>query len=313
MKIVFMGTPAFAVPSLKACIKHHEVLAVFTQPDKPKGRGKKMAMSEIKTTALEYDIPVYQPVKLKEVASVECLKSLMPDVIVVVAYGQILSQEILDIPKFGCVNVHGSLLPKYRGAAPIQWAVAKGEKETGITTMLMDKGIDTGDMLLKTSLEIPSHATALDMEVALSEVGADLLVQTLEGLENGSVTPIPQDHSAFTYAEILSKEMANIDWTMPAKTIESRIRGFNPWPVTFTHYQNEVLKIFKAEVIEGLNQGSTGEIIDVDKKSFTVQTGSGALRVLEIQLGSQKRMTTQAFLLGRTLEKGIVLSQIKEA
>lgn len=313
MKIVFMGTPAFAVPSLKACIKHHEVVAVYTQPDKPKGRGKKMAMSEVKFTALEHDIPVYQPVKLKEASSVESLKSLMPDVIVVVAYGQILSQAILDIPKFGCVNVHGSLLPKYRGAAPIQWSVANGDKETGITTMLMDKGIDTGDMLLKTSLEIPPHATAFDMEVALSEVGADLLIQTLEGLENGTITPTPQDHTAFTYAEILSKEMANIDWTMSATQIESRIRGFNPWPVTFTHYQNEVLKIFKAEVVEECHLGSLGEIIDLDKKSFTVQTGLGGLRVLEIQMGSQKRMTTQAFLLGRTLEKGIVLSQIKEA
>lgn len=313
MKIVFMGTPAFAVPSLKACIEHHEVLAVYTQPDKPKGRGKKMAMSEVKIVALEQEIPVFQPVKLKEASSVEALKSLSPDVIVVVAYGQILSQEILDIPKFGCVNVHGSLLPKHRGAAPIQWSVANGDKETGITTMLMDRGIDTGDMLLKKSLDIPPHATALDMEIALAQMGADLLIKTLEGLESGTITPTPQDHTAFTYAEILTKEIANIDWSMPAAKIESRVRGFNPWPVTFSHYQNEVLKIFKAEVIEGLNQGLVGEIIDVDKKSFTVQTGSGALRVLEIQMGSQKRMTTQAYLLGRTLEKGIVLSQIKEA
>lgn len=314
MKIVFMGTPAFAVDSLEACIREHEVVAVFTQPDKPKGRSKKLVQPEVKVCALAHDIPVYQPTRLKKSEeSIELLKSLKPDVIVVVAFGQILHQEVLDIPKYGCVNVHGSLLPKYRGAAPIQWAVANGDAQTGITTMLLDAGIDTGDMLLKEAVAIPKDATAYDMEVVLAEVGANLLLKTLDGIEAGRLVPEPQSDEDSTYAVILDKTLSNIDWTMPATLIESRIRGFNPWPIAYSYYKGETLKIFKAEVIASETVlGQVGEIVDVDKKSFTVQTGEGLLKILEIQLGSQKRMLTQAFLLGRTIEKGIVFSREKE-
>lgn len=307
MKIVFMGTPEFAVKSLEACVANHEVMAVFTQPDKPKGRGKKLAKPEVKICAEAHGLEVYQPTRLRNPENVQLLEQLNPDVIVVVAYGQLLPKSILDIPKYGCVNVHGSILPKYRGAAPIQWSVANGDTETGITTMLMDVGLDTGDMLLKETVKIPSDATSLDMEVTLAEVGAALLVKTLEGLADGSIKPEAQDDAASCYASMLDKNISKIDWNMPATLVESRIRGFNPWPIAHTTCLDETLKIFKAEVVEEETSSEVGTIVSADKKSFSVQTGKGLLKVLELQLGSNKRMTTQAFLLGRTIEVGTKL------
>lgn len=307
MKIVFMGTPEFAVKSLEACVAHHDVLAVFTQPDKPKGRGKKLAKPEVKICAEAHGLEVYQPSRLRNPENVQLLEQLNPDVIVVVAYGQLLPKSILDIPKYGCVNVHGSILPKYRGAAPIQWAVANGDTETGITTMLMDVGLDTGDMLLKETVKIPKEATALDMERVLAEVGATLLVRTLEGLADGHIKPEAQDDAASCYASMLDKNISKIDWSMPASLVESRVRGFNPWPIAHTTYQGETLKIFKAEAVAEDITSEVGTVVSADKKSFNVQTGQGLLKVLELQLGSNKRMTTQAFLLGRTIEIGTKL------
>ncbi len=313
MRIVFMGTPAFAVASLEACVAHHDVVAVYTQPDKPKGRGKKMAPPEVKVCAEAHGIEVHQPLRVKTDEVVATLSALKPDVIVVVAYGQILSKAILDIPTYGCVNVHGSLLPKYRGAAPIHWAIADGEKETGITTMLMDEGLDTGDMLLKRTCPIGPETTTATLEPQLAEMGAELLVETLAGLEAGTIKPEKQEEALSCYAKLLSKQVARIDWSLPAVAIENRIRAFNPRPVAHTCYNGETLKIFKAEVVNECRDAACGEVVQVDKKRICVQTGDGLLCITELQVGSQKRMATSAYLLGRTIEVGTVFTNSKEA
>lgn len=312
MKIVFMGTPEFAVATLKACIDHHEVVGVFTQPDKPKGRGNKLTPPPIKVLAEYCQIPVYQPTKVKTAEWVHQIRLLEPDVIVVVAYGQLLSQEILDIPKFGCVNVHASLLPKLRGAAPINWAIAEGYEKSGITTMLMNAGLDTGDMLLKKDIVISRDMTAEALHDALAQMGPSLLIETLSGLEAGTITPEKQDDSEATYAPLMSKETSKIDWYQTSETIINRIRGFNPWPVAHTQMLGQPLKVFKAQVAEERNLDSISEapgtVVDVDKKGFYVRTGSGVLRIDELQWGSSKRMMTSAFLLGKTVDIGTVLS-----
>ncbi|MBU5459386.1 methionyl-tRNA formyltransferase [Anaerostipes sp. MSJ-23] len=307
MRAIFMGTPEFAVPTLQALIDHHEVIGVVTQPDKQRGRGKKVQFPPVKEKAVEYNIPVYQPVRAKEEAFIETLRQLNPDVIVVVAYGQILPESILNIPKYGCINVHGSLLPKYRGAAPIQWAVLDGEEKTGITTMFMEKGLDTGDMLDKVEVVLDPKETAGTLHDKLMEAGADLLLETLKKLEAGTAVRIKQDDSKSCYAKMLSKEMGKIDFTKSANEIERLIRGMNPWPSAYTSMSGKTMKIWDADVVEYQGNEKPGTIVDVTKDSILVATGENALALKEIQLAGKKRMQVQAFLLGRSVEKGIVL------
>lgn len=302
-----MGTPEFAVPTLQALIDHHEVIGVVTQPDKQRGRGKKVQFPPVKEKAVEYNIPVYQPVRAKEEAFIETLRQLNPDVIVVVAYGQILPESILNIPKYGCINVHGSLLPKYRGAAPIQWAVLDGEEKTGITTMFMEKGLDTGDMLDKVEVVLDPKETAGTLHDKLMEAGADLLLETLKKLEAGTAVRTKQDDSKSCYAKMLSKEMGKIDFTKSANEIERLIRGMNPWPSAYTSMSGKTMKIWDADVVEYQGNKKPGTIVDVTKDSILVATGENALALKEIQLAGKKRMQVQAFLLGRSVEKGIVL------
>lgn len=309
MKVVFMGTPEFAVGTLKKCIEKHEVIAVFTQPDKPKGRGNKMTPPPVKVVAEEHAIPVFQPDRLRKAPWPELLRDLSPDVIVVVAYGQLLTQEVLDIPKFGCINVHASLLPKYRGAAPINWAIANGEAVTGVTTQMMNAGLDTGDMLKKWSVTISEDMNAGALHDILAVAGADLLIETLEGLENGTLVPEPQNDADSCYAAKLNKEIAKIDWDMSAVAIKNRVNGFNPWPVAHTTLNDHPFKVFSAKVFSGENQllnadTMNGTVVKTDKKGIYVKTGDGILLIDEVQWGSGKRMTAGAFLLGNPLAAG---------
>lgn len=305
MRVIFMGTPDFAVETLRKLIEVHEVVGVFTQPDKPKGRGKKLTPPPVKEVAEEYSIPVFQPVKVREPEWVEKIHSLNPDVIVVVAYGQILSQSILDIPRYGCINVHASLLPKYRGAAPINWAIVHGETESGVTTMQMDAGLDTGDMLLKESVEITGDMTAQLLHDRLSAVGAGLLIETLRLAEKNALEPEKQNNDQSSYAPMMSKKVSLIDWTESARQISNKVRGFNPWPVAYTTYMDQTLKIYKSHFRDGNGSGKDpGTVVEIAKDSFSVATGEGVLVVEEIQWGSGKRMPVAAFLLGHKLEKG---------
>lgn len=302
-----MGTPEFAVPTLDRLVKEHEVLAVVTQPDKPKGRGKKMVFPPVKEKALEYGIEVYQPPKVKTPEFVEVLKSYNPDVIVVVAFGQILSEEILNIPKYGCINVHGSILPKYRGAAPIQWSIINGEKYGGVTTMYMAKGLDSGDMILKAEEKITDSDTYGTLYDRLSGIGAELLIATLEQLENGSAVRVQQDEAEATLAPMITREMEHIDWNRPAKDIVNLIKGLNPQPTAHTVYGEEKLKIWFAETADGSYEGQPGEIVDVRKKDFVVKAADGAVAVKEVQAQGGKRMTADAYMRGHSIEKGMLL------
>lgn len=306
MKVIFMGTPDFAVGTLKAIIEEgHEILAVFTQPDKPKGRSKELVMPPVKELAVAHNLRVYQPVKIREAEYVEMIEKMQPDVIVVVAFGQILPKAILDIPKYGCVNVHASLLPEYRGAAPIQWAVIDGKEETGVTTMLMDVGVDTGDMLMKSVRKLDAKETGGSLFDKLSEDGAKLLIETLKGLEAGTVTRTPQDHEKATHAKMLDKSTGKIDFSKDAREIECLIRGLNPWPSAFTSYNGKTLKIWDADVVEGDFDGlEPGQIVEVNKNDFVVKCGTGALSIKELQLEGKKRMETGAFLLGTKVAVG---------
>lgn len=317
MRVVFMGTPDFAVNTLEAVIKAgHEVVMVVTQPDKKKGRGKTMQFTPVKEVAVRENIPVLQPVKVREDAVLEQLKEAAPDVIVVVAYGQILPEDILKLPEYGCINVHASLLPKYRGAAPIQWAVINGESESGVTTMYMAKGLDTGDMIDKVVVSLLPEETGGSLHDKLAEAGAGLLVETLAKLEAGTATRTPQDDSKSSYASMLSKALGNIDWTKPAVEIERLIRGLSPWPSAFTYLNGKTLKLWSTKVLKEaeLPQGSligerAGEIVYVDKNSFIVRAGEDYINVLELQLEGKKRMETDAFLRGYALQAGCVLSR----
>lgn len=309
MKIIYMGTPDFAVEALEALASsRHEVTAVFTQPDKPKGRGKAMQFTPVKEVALRENIPVYQPKKVRDPEVIQKIRELAPDVLVVVAFGQIIPQEILDIAPYGCINVHGSLLPKYRGAAPIQWAVIDGEKESGVTTMQMDAGLDTGDMLLKTVVPLDEKETGGSLFDKLSKAGADLLLETLDALENGTVTPQKQGESPTAYAKMLTKDMGAIDWNRPAKELERLIRGLNPWPSAFSHLNGKTLKIWEASVEEENGEKKApGTVLQADAKGFRIQTGEGILKIDTLQLEGKKRMDAQAFLRGYTVEAGTVL------
>lgn len=307
MNIVFMGTPDFSVGTLETLIQHHNVLAVVTQPDKPKGRGKSIQYPPVKETALSHNIAVYQPVKVRtDDEFFQTLTELKPDVIVVVAFGQILPERILDLPRYGCINIHASLLPKYRGAAPIQWAVIDGLKETGVTTMYMDKGLDTGDMIDKVIVPLDLKETGGSLFDKLCEAGASLILKTLSELENGTATRTKQDDSQSTYAKMLTKELGNIDWNQDAESIERLIRGLNPWPSAYTTLDGKTLKIWDADVVED-QDGAVGTIVAVSKKEMIVKTGSGCLALREIQLAGKKRMETSVFLLGYGVKVGTQL------
>ena len=305
-----MGTPDFSVPTLEKIIEAgHEVIGVVTQPDKAKGRGKKVLFPPVKEMALAHDLPVYQPRRARDPEFIEEMKALNPDVMVVVAFGQILPKAILDIPKYGCINVHASLLPKYRGAAPIQWAVIRGEKVSGVTTMQMDVGLDTGDMLLKKEVLLDEEETGGSLHDKLSTLGGDLLIETLKKIEAGDIHPEKQDDSqAGEYARMLDKNLGRIDFSMPAVEIERLIRGLNPWPSAFTSYNGKTMKLWKAKA-DNCGQGVPGQVIHVDKNSFTVQTGQGTLQILELQMEGKKRMDAGAFLRGCPLETGTMLGQ----
>ena len=312
MRVVFMGTPDFAVGTLKALLQsRHQVVAVVTQPDKPKGRGKAMQFTPVKEVAVRAEIPVLQPKRVREPEVVEAIRQFHPDVIVVVAFGQLIPKAILDMPQYGCVNVHASLLPKYRGAAPIQWAVIDGEEKSGVTTMQMDEGLDTGDMLLTEEVVLDPQETGGSLFDKLSEVGAGLLLKTLDELEAGNVHPQKQPSESTTaYAAMLTKKMGEIDWTQSAVQIERLVRGLNPWPSAYTHLGQKTLKIWRAAVHPSMVQTKEpGTVILMDKKHFGVQTGDGMLEILELQLEGKKRMDADAFLRGYQVEDGIKLGE----
>lgn len=302
MKIVFMGTPDFAVPSLKKIIEIYGVESVFTQPDKPKGRGKKMAYSPVKEVALENDIKIFQPIKLKEdKEAIDYLKDLKPDFIIVVAFGQILTKEVLDIPKYGCINLHASLLPMYRGAAPLNWAIIKGEKKSGNTTMLMDVGLDTGDMLLKDEVEITDEMTAGELHDLLMGRGADLLIKTIEGVCNNTITAEKQGGETF-YAKMLNKELGRINWNNSAYDIHNLIRGLNPWPIAHTIYDDKSMKIYESQVLGENSNKEPGTIISASKEGMKVATGEGILLVKKIQFPNGKPLTIEQYMNGNELE-----------
>lgn len=307
MKVIFMGTPDFAVPTLEALIEKHEVLAVVTQPDKPKGRGKKMVFPVIKEKALEHNITVYQPQKVKTPEFVEVLKEYQPDIMVVVAFGQILSEEILNIPKYGCINVHGSILPQYRGAAPIQWSIINGEEFGGVTTMYMAKGLDSGDMILKAKEKIKPDDTYGSLYDRLSVIGADLLIKTLDLIENGEVKRIPQNDDEATFAPMIKPELEHINWNGKNTDIVNLIKGLNPQPVAYTMLNDEKLKIWFAETIDGDYNGEPGTIVDVRKRDFVVMTAEGAVAVKEVQAQGGKKMSADAYMRGHAIEKGTIL------
>jgi len=309
MKIIFMGTPDFAVESLERLISEgHEVTLVVTQPDREKGRGKEVSMSPVKECALRHNIPVFQPLKIKDDENVAKLKEYEADIYVVAAFGQILSEEILNIPKWGCINIHASLLPKYRGAAPIQWSILDGEAETGVTIQQMSKGLDTGDILSVEKYTIKPTDTGESLFDTLMYLGADLLIKTLPMIENGQITPIPQDDSKSSYASKITKDMGRIDWTNTSEHIERYVRGLNSWPSAYTLYNGRTLKIWKSDIsLENAKNGASGTVIGVNKDSITVKTGNGALNIYELQLEGKKRMSVHDFLLGYKINVGDVL------
>ncbi len=328
MRIVFMGTPDFAVGALEAVVRAgHQVIAAVTQPDKPKGRGKGVQMPPVKQCALKYGIPVFQPVKIKEPEAVEILRGYEADIFVVAAFGQLLSEEILTMPKYGCVNIHASLLPKYRGASPIQWVILNGEKETGITVMQMDKGLDTGDMLMKCTVPLEEKETGASLHDKLRDAGAKLIAEALPKIERGELKPEKQREEEATYFSLLKKSFGQMDWTKDAVSLDRLVRGLNPWPSAYTYYHGKTLKIWECEPAaeEDTRQGQpesgepekvckyaqdgggTGRIEKVTKEAFYVRTGNGLLKVLQVQLEGKKRMRVKDFLLGCPLAEGDIL------
>ncbi len=321
MRIIFMGTPDFSVGTLEALVgAGHDVCLAVTQPDKPRGRGKEMQFSPVKEAALRLGIPVYQPKRIRNPECAEELRKYGADVMVVIAFGQILPKSILEMTPYGCINVHASLLPKYRGAAPIQWAVIEGEKVTGVTMMQMDEGLDTGDMIMKQEVPIAEDETGESLHDKLSEAGAKLCVETLKALEDKTAHFEKQGESPTAYAKMLTKEMGNIDWSDPAVRIERLIRGLNSWPSAYTHWKGKVMKIWRAKAepadtepakAEPAEAGTAvpGTVLCVGKDDFTVQTGDGILRILEVQIPGKKRMETGAFLRGYPIEPGTVFTR----
>lgn len=308
MKVIFMGTPEFSVGTLQAIYEAgHEVCLVVTQPDKPKGRGHAMQYTPVKEYAISKNMEVFQPQKIKEAEAIEKLKSYQADICVVAAFGQILPKEILEMCPYGCINVHASLLPKYRGAAPIQWVIIDGKKESGVTIMQMNEGLDTGDMISKVIVPIESKETGGTYHDKLAAAGAKLCVETMKEIEAGTATKTPQKDSDSCYAKMLHKELGLIDFKKEAVEIERLIRGLNPWPSAYTSLDGKTLKIWAAEVMDKEYEGETGTIVEKTKKSLIVKTGKGALAITELQLSGKKRMSTESFLLGYPVEVGQVL------
>lgn len=310
MRIVFMGTPDFAVGSLQALCESgkHEIVGVVTQPDRPKGRGNKMLMTPVKEYALEQGLTVYQPQKVKTPEFVQTLRELQPELIVVAAFGQFLSREILELPPHGCINVHASLLPKYRGAAPIQYAIIKGEKESGVTIMQMDIGMDTGAMLEKVVVPIAENTTMGELHDALREQGAALLLKVIDDIAAGTAVAEPQNDAEATYATLLDRSMEHIDWTKSAQEVHNLIRGFNPAPSTFTKLPNgKSLKIWGSRLTDKKGEAAAGTVVEAGKHSFFVACGSGVLEITEVQPESKKRMAAQVFLNGRGVAEGDIL------
>ncbi len=310
LNILFMGTPDFAVKSLDILIKNkYNIGTVITQPDRPKGRGKKLQPPPVKLRALEEGINVFQPERVKSIEAIEFLKDLNPDIIIVVAYGQILSKEVLELPDLGCINVHASLLPKYRGAAPINWCIIKGEKESGVTTMYMDEGLDTGDILLQESIGIGPHESAGQLHDRLAVIGAELLIKTLKDLNRNSLNRKTQEHSAATYAPPLDKDAGRINWNRDAQEIYNLIRGTDPWPGCYTLYRRRRMKIWAAKVLSDGNRGAPGEILEIEKEGLVVQTGGGKLLITEIQMPSSRRMSVEEYLRGNPINIYSVLGE----
>lgn len=309
MNVIFMGTPDFSVPVLQGLIdsKEHTVTAVVTQPDKARGRSGKLVFTPVKEVAVAQGIDVYTPERVKDPAFVEQLGQIPCDVIVVIAFGQILSKEILDLPPYGCINVHASLLPRWRGAAPMQWAILEGDKKTGVTTMQMDVGLDTGDMLLKSETDIRKDETAESLHDRMAAMGRDLLLETLAALEKGELKPEPQKEEESCYAKMLKKDLGRLDMNWEAAKVERYIRGLYSWPSAYTGYKGKTLKLWRAEVLDMDTEEEPGTVVEVAKDSFTVQTGKGCLRLLEVQLEGKKRMDTGSFLRGVKVEKGDML------
>lgn len=309
MNVIFMGTPDFAVGTLEALVEAgHTITMVVTQPDKPKGRGHSMQYTPVKEAALRHNLPIYQPIKIREELSVKYIEQIPADVIVVVAFGQLIPKSILKMKKYGCINVHASLLPAYRGAAPIQWAVINGDKQSGVTTMQMDEGLDTGDMLLRTVVPLDEKETGGSLFEKLSAAGAALAVETLAKLETGEITPEKQGETTTAYASMLTKEMGQIDWSRDAVSIERLVRGLNPWPSAYTKLNGKTMKIWECEVVPSdASKGVCGEILRVTKDSMIVQTGQDALTIRELQLEGKKRMDAGAFLRGFSVKPGTVL------
>ena len=311
LKVLFMGTPDFAVPTLEAlCNSDYEVIGVVTQPDKPKGRGKSVQMTPVKECALKYDIPVFQPIKIREEENVAKLEELDIDFMVVVAFGQILPKSILDMPKYGCINVHSSLLPTYRGAAPIQWTIINGESKTGITTMFMDEGIDTGDILLQEETPIYDDETGGSLHDRLADMGAKLLIKTLDGVKAGAIKRIKQDDSKSNYVGMLNKNMGKMDFTKSALELERLVRGLNPWPSAYTSLNGKMFKIWEAKAIEDADKYQDvqgGTIVEINKSSIIVKTSKGLLELFEVQLEGKKRMLVEDFLRGYQVKVGDIL------
>ena len=308
MKVIFMGTPDFSVGTLEAIVEAgHEVVLAVTQPDKPKGRGKAVQFSPVKEAALAHNIPVFQPKKIREPENIEELRKYEADIMVVIAFGQILPKEILEMTPYGCVNVHASLLPKYRGAAPIQWAVIDGEKTSGVTTMQMDEGLDTGDMILKDEIVLDEKETGGSLHDKLADMGAKLLIETLTALENKTATFEKQGESPTAYARMLDKKLGQIDWKEEAVKLERLIRGLNPWPAAYTTWDEKTMKIWESEVKEEETGKEPGTIVAVEKDGFFVQTGKGLLKITALQIPGKKRMDAGAFLRGYHPEVGTLL------
>lgn len=309
MKIIFMGTPDFAIPSLESLYKNgHSVELVITQKDRPKGRGKKVQYTPVKEKALELGIEVFQPDSINDIESVNKIKNINPDFIVVVAYGQILKKDILQIPKYGCYNVHASLLPKYRGAAPINWSIINGEKETGVTIMEMAKGLDSGDMIMWDSIPISLDDDAITVHDKLSILGGELIVKALDGIKNGVANKIPQDHNISTYAAMLDKNLGKINWNDSGENIINLIRGLKPWPSAYIQYKDDIVKIHKATLIEKFKEGNNGQIIKVDKQGIYVNSKDKTIILEEIQFPGKKKLKVEEYLRGNSIEENIILN-----
>ena len=307
LSMVFMGTSGFATPILQALHDHDDLIAVVTQPDRARGRGRVLALSEVKQRAIELGVPVHQPEKVRDALFIDEIRGMNPELIVVAAYGQILPGALLSVPPLGCVNVHASLLPKYRGAAPIHWALVQGESETGVTTMLMDEGMDTGPVLLSRVVPIYPEDTAGSLQERLAAAGAALIIDTIEGLKGGNLRPTPQDSSQVTYAPPFTKKDGWMDWRQPAWALHNRIRAFNPWPGAFTRLEGKMLKIFRTAVDETGESRPPGCVVNVGEEGIRVATGKGHIILKEVQLEGKKRLPVQAFLLGYCVEAGAML------